>query len=66
LGGERITREMAGKLAAEMGLEVRPSVQLDLLVLADPDTQSIKARRRQCRVQIMAEMAFGRASVGVE
>lgn len=65
--GERITREVAEKLAAEAGLEVRPSVtkRLDLLVVADPDTQSIKARKaREYGVRIMAEQVFWR-SLGI-
>jgi len=62
--GERITRELAEKLAAEAGLEVRSSVtkKLSLLVVADPDTQSIKAKKaREYGVRIMAEAAFWRA-----
>lgn len=64
LRGERITREIAEKLSAEAGLQVRVSVteKLDLLVVADPDTQSIKARKaRQYGVRIMAEAAFWKA-----
>jgi DNA polymerase-3 subunit epsilon len=47
LKGERITRELAEKLAAEAGLLVEASVtkRLDLLVVADPDTQSGKAKK---------------------
>ncbi len=62
--GERITRELAEQLAAEAGLEVRPSVtkKLSLLVVADPETQSIKARKaREYGVRIMAEAAFWKA-----
>ena len=67
LKGERIFREMAERLATAAGLEVRPSVskKLDLLVVADPETQSIKARRAwQYGVRIMAETALWKA-VGV-
>jgi DNA polymerase III subunit epsilon len=67
LQGERVTREIAEKFAADAGLEVRPSVtkKLDLLVVADPETQSIKARKaRQYGVRIMAEVAFWKA-IGV-
>ena len=61
LRGERVTRELAEKLAAEAGLEIRATVtkRLDLLVVADPDTQSIKARKaREYGVRIMAERVF--------
>ncbi|MGH7390355.1 MAG: exonuclease domain-containing protein [Candidatus Rokuibacteriota bacterium] len=61
LRGGRITREVAEKLAVEAGLDVRASVtkKLDILVVADADTQSIKARKaRQYGVQIIAEPAF--------
>ncbi len=64
LRGERITREIAEKLATEAGLEVRSAVtkKLDLLVVADPDTQSLKAKKaRQYNISIMAERAFWRA-----
>jgi DNA polymerase-3 subunit epsilon len=64
LGGARITRETAEKLAMEAGLEVRATVtkRLDLLVVADPDTQSGKARKaRDYGTRIMAEPAFWRA-----
>jgi DNA polymerase-3 subunit epsilon len=61
LRGERVTRELAEKLATEAGLEVRTSVtkKLELLVVADPETQSIKARKaREYGVRIMAERVF--------
>jgi DNA polymerase-3 subunit epsilon len=64
LDGERITRELAEKLATEAGLEVRQSVtkRLDVLIVADPDTQSGKARKaREYGVRIMAEGVFWRA-----
>src|SRR5262249_47711166 len=67
LQDQRITRDLAEKLATNAGLEVCPSVtkKLDLLVVADPDTQSIKARKaRQYGVRIMAETAFWKA-IGV-
>ena len=51
-------------MASDAGLEVRASVtkKLELLVVADPDTQSIKARKaREYGVRIMAEAAFWRA-----
>lgn len=64
LRGERITREMAEKLAVDAGLEVRPTVikKLDVLVVADPDTESGKARKaRQYGVRIIAEHVFWKA-----
>lgn len=62
--GTRISRALAEQLAGEAGLEVRSCVSkgLSLLVVADPDTQSIKAKKaRQYGVRIMAEAAFWRA-----
>jgi DNA polymerase-3 subunit epsilon len=62
--GERVTRELAEKLAAGAGLAVQATVtkRLDLLVVADPDTQSGKAKKaRQYGVRIMAEAAFWKA-----
>jgi DNA polymerase-3 subunit epsilon len=62
--GERITRELAEKVATEAGLEVRSTVtkKLDLLVVADPDTQSLKAKKaREYKIPIMAERAFWKA-----
>jgi len=64
LQGERVTREVAEQLATESGLEVRASVtkRLDLLVVADPETQSIKARKaREYGVRIVAERVFWKA-----
>lgn len=63
LDGERITRTMAEALAEEAGLEVRTSVSsdLDILVVADPNTQSIKARKaRQYGTRVIAEMELWR------
>lgn len=67
LGGVRISREMAEDLATRAGLVVKPSVSkgLDLLVCADPQSQSGKAEKaRNYCVRIMAEPAFWRA-IGV-
>jgi DNA polymerase-3 subunit epsilon len=64
LKGDRITRELAEKFAAEAGLVVQATVtkRLDLLVVADPDTQSGKAKKaRQYGVRIMAEVALWKA-----
>lgn len=65
--GARITRQSAEALAQAAGLTVKPGVtkQLSLLVVADPFTQSSKARKaREYGVRIMAERAFWR-SIGV-
>lgn len=67
-GGEAITREMAAELATSYGLIVAESVtkKLDLLVVADPMTQSGKAKKaRQYGVRIIHEPVFWRA-LGVE
>lgn len=61
LDGDPITRAAAERLAADAGLEVRGGVtrDLDLLVVADPDTQSGKARRaRSHGTRIIAEPVF--------
>ncbi|MCB9390664.1 MAG: hypothetical protein H6512_14210 [Acidimicrobiia bacterium] len=61
LDGRQITRAVAQRLAAEAGLEVRASVtrDLDLLVVADPDTLSGKAvKARQRGTRIISEAAF--------
>ncbi len=66
--GEPITREMATELAAGQGMIVAESVTkaLDLLVVADPLTQSGKAKKaRQYGIRIMHELAFWRA-LGLE
>ncbi len=65
--GQIISREMAEQLAAEKGLRVMPSVtkKLDLLVVADPNTQSGKARKaRQYGTRIVHEPVFWR-SLGI-
>ena len=67
LRGELITREMAEQLAVNKGLRVLPSVtkKLDLLVVADPSTQSGKAKKaRQYGIRIVHEPVFWR-SLGV-
>jgi DNA polymerase-3 subunit epsilon len=68
LKGEEITREMAAHLATRHGMIVAESVtkKLDLLVVADPLTQSGKAKRaRQCGIRIMHERVFWNA-LGLE
>ena len=67
LGGVPISRPRAEALARARGLVVQPSVtkKLDLLVVADPNTQSSKAKRaRQYRVRMVHESVFWR-SLGV-
>lgn len=66
--GERISRELAEELATRAGLVVVDSVtrKLDLLVVADPHTQSSKAKKaRQYGIRIMHEVVFWKA-IGVE
>lgn len=61
LAGSRITRSQAEELAAQAGLVVLRGVtkKLDLLVLADPDTRSGKARKAQeYGTRLMAEAVF--------
>jgi DNA polymerase-3 subunit epsilon len=68
LKGEAITREMAAGLAAGRGMIIAESVtkKLDLLVVADPLTQSGKAKRaHQYGIRIMYEPVFWRV-LGLE
>lgn len=68
LDGEPISREQAAALAADAGLEVAQSVtkKLDILVVADPHSQSGKAKKaRQYGVRIIHEAVFWK-SLGVE
>lgn len=63
LYGNLISREMAEKLVKEKGLIVVPSVtkKLDLLVVADPNTQSGKAKKaRQYGIRVIHEPVFWR------
>ena len=65
--GELITRQLAEELATKAGLVVMDSVtkKLDLLVLADPHSQSGKAKKaRQYGIRIMHESVFWKA-IGV-
>ncbi|MCS7159253.1 MAG: BRCT domain-containing protein [Gemmatales bacterium] len=65
--GELITRELAEELATKAGLIVMDSVtkKLDLLVVADPNSQSAKAKKaRQYGIRIMHESVFWKA-IGV-
>jgi len=64
LNGRLITRDDAHELAADAGLIVKANVSkgLDLLVVADPDTQSGKATKaRQIGTRVMAEPVFWQA-----
>ena len=66
--GKMISRERAEELATGAGLVVMDSVtkKLDLLVLADPHTQSGKAKKaRQYGIRIIHEPVFWKA-IGVE
>lgn len=68
LKGKTITREMAAELAANRGMIVAESVtkKLDLLVVADPLTQSGKAKKaRQYGIRIIHEVVFWK-SLGLE
>lgn len=61
LEGVPITRPVAERLAAGAGLPVARNVTkgLDLLVVADPDSQSGKARRgREIGTRVLAERVF--------
>jgi DNA polymerase-3 subunit epsilon len=62
--GQPISRELAEKLATSAGLVVMDSVtkKCDLLVLADPCSQSGKAKKaRQYGIRIMHESVFWKA-----
>gem|GEM_PF-44897 len=64
ISGQPITRTEAQNLAAQAGLIVKTGVSkgLDLLVVADPDSQSGKAKRaREIGTRVMAEAVFWRA-----
>jgi len=59
--GRLLTRQQAEELAAQAGLIVLRGVtrKLDILVLADPDTESGKARKaRSYGTRLMAEVVF--------
>lgn len=59
--GQALTREAAADLARAAGLEVADSVtkKLDILVVADPHTQSSKARKaRQYGTRVVHEPVF--------
>ena len=59
--GERVTREVAEEYARRAGMLVKSGVTkgLEILVVADPDTQSGKAKKaREYGTRILAEAAF--------
>jgi DNA polymerase-3 subunit epsilon len=63
INGEPITRDVAETLAEQAGFVVLNSVtkKLDLLVVADPNTQSGKAKKaRQYGTRILADSVFWR------
>lgn len=66
--GALVTREIAQELAEAAGLVVAPRVtkKLDMLVVADPDSLSGKAKKaREYGVRIVAETAFW-SMIGIE
>lgn len=61
INGERITREQAHQLARAAGMTIAEAVtsKLNYLVVADPNSQSTKARKaRQDKIPILSEVAF--------
>lgn len=67
LKGQLIDRELTHSIAIENGLVVKKGVskKLDLLVVADPNSQSSKARKaRDMGVKVIAEAVFWR-DIGV-
>lgn len=61
IGGQPVTRDIAEKLACDAGLVVVGSVtkKLDVLVVADPCTQSTKARKaRDYGIRILSDAVF--------
>jgi DNA polymerase-3 subunit epsilon len=61
IDGKRITRDLAMGIVEDAGLQVAPRVtkKLDVLVVADPDTASGKAKKaREYSVRIIAERSF--------
>jgi DNA polymerase-3 subunit epsilon len=70
IDGEPITREIAEALATKAGLVIAGSVtkKLDLLVVADPATQSSKAKKaRDYGIRILSDAVFWRlAGIGVD
>ena len=68
MNGEPIDRQKAEELARNAGLVVRNTVvkKLDILVAADPGSQSGKAQKARAQgTRIMSEPAFWQA-IGVQ
>jgi ATP-dependent Lhr-like helicase len=64
LNGSSITRDQAQAMAQQAGLVIKANVSkgLDLLVVADPDSQSGKAKKaRELGTRVVGEMVFWRA-----
>lgn len=70
LNGQPISREIAEALAAQAGLIITSGVtkKLDLLVVADPNTQSGKAKKaREYGIRILSDAVFWRmAGISVD
>ena len=67
IDGEPVTRGQAHQFSEDAGLSVRKGISkgLDLLVVADPDSQSGKARKaREYGTRVMAEQVFW-STIGV-
>ncbi len=63
IDGQPITREMAAALATQVGLTVANTVtkKLDILVVADPNTQSGKAKKaRNYGIRLLSDSVFWR------
>jgi DNA polymerase-3 subunit epsilon len=63
INGEAITRNVAEALATEMGMIVASTVtkKLDMLVVADPNTQSGKAKKaREYGIRVLSDLVFWR------
>ena len=61
IDGDKLSKKMAESFAINAGLTPKPSVtkQLDILVVADPDTASGKAKKaRDYGIRIIAERSF--------
>lgn len=70
ISGEPITRELAETLASNLGMVVASNVTkgLDILVVADPNTQSVKASKaRDFGIRVLADVVFWKlAGVSVD
>lgn len=63
IGGKPLTRDVAEALAEKVGLQIANNVskKLDILVVADPNTQSGKARKaRDYGIRILTDTVFWR------